>query len=80
MKWYETWDARTHKPYWWTQRDVNGVCFEIHKGDDGMRLYKCGTFISKHATLQNAMDAAQMRTGSIHRDPRRHARRNHPQN
>ena len=58
MKWYRTWDYKTRKDFWWTQRDVNGVCFEIRQENDGMCLYKCDTLISKHNTLQAAMNAA----------------------
>ena len=63
--WYQTWDARNHEHFWWTQRDENGVCFEIRKKSDGFWLYKCEKFISKHGALQSAMDeaAAQWASG-----------------
>lgn len=31
MKWYEYFDITTRERKWWTQRDKNGVCFEIRK-------------------------------------------------
>lgn len=61
MKWYETWDYKTCKPYWWTQRDQRGICFEIRKNNDKLDLFigEHEKFISKHDTLQSAMDAAK---------------------
>lgn len=38
MKLYETYDYRTKKKYWWTQRDKNNNCFEIRKLDSGKFL------------------------------------------
>lgn len=35
MKLYETYDYRTKKKYWWTQRDKNNNCFEIRQLDTG---------------------------------------------
>ena len=61
VKWYRTWDARTHTHYWWTQRDENGVCYEIRPayGGTDFVLYKCDAKIKNvFNTLQSAMDAA----------------------
>lgn len=33
MKLYETYDYRTKKKYWWTQRDKNNNCYEIRQLD-----------------------------------------------
>lgn len=38
MKLYETYDCKTKKKYWWTQRDKNNNCFEIRKLDNGKFL------------------------------------------
>ena len=37
-KLYETYDYRTKKNYWWTQRDKNTNCFEIRQLDNGKVL------------------------------------------
>ena len=34
MKLYETYDYKTKKKYWWTQRDKKNNCFEIRKLDN----------------------------------------------
>ena len=33
MKFYETFDLKTRKNYWWTQRDKKGRCAEIRQND-----------------------------------------------
>ena len=33
MKLYETYDYRTKRNYWWTQRDKGTNCYEIRKTD-----------------------------------------------
>lgn len=38
MKLYETYDYKTKKKYWWTQRDKNNNCFEIRQLDNGKFL------------------------------------------
>ena len=38
MKLYETYDYRSKRKYWWTQRDKNTNCFEIRKQDNGTFL------------------------------------------
>lgn len=60
-KWYETWDYRAHKPYWWSTRDKFGGCFEIRKNGDMLDLYfgEHEKLISSYDTLQAAMDAAE---------------------
>lgn len=59
MKWYETWDYKTKKPYWWTQRNNLGFCFEIRISENKFELYlgEHEKLLSKHETLQEAMDA-----------------------
>lgn len=62
--WYEMWDYREHRRYWWSSRDENGVCFEIHKRGDKLRLYKVGRndaleSIADHDSLGGAMEAAE---------------------
>ena len=61
MKWYETWDYKTRKTYWWTQRDKRGICFEIRKNGEYLDLFlgEHEKFISRHSTLQDAMDSAK---------------------
>lgn len=60
MKWYQTWDYKTRKPFWWTQRDERGVCFEIRKNGEHLDLFlgEHEKRISRHNTLQEAMNAA----------------------
>lgn len=60
MKWYENWDYENHEPYWWSTRDKRGICFEIRKKGEYLDLFlgEHEKFISRHSTLQEAMDAA----------------------
>jgi hypothetical protein len=61
MKWYETFDYNTRKTYWWTQRNEKGICYEIRKENDSFVLYEGEheIVLSKHRTLQAAIDVAQ---------------------
>ena len=64
MKFYETYDYRTKRKYWWTQRDAQGRCAEIRQNDKGgFNLLICDTFKSEHKTLQKAMDEAKRCVG-----------------
>lgn len=61
MKWYEYRDRRTQQDVWWTQRDANGVCWEIRREpySTAFKLYRCGDFVSPWGTLDEAMKAAR---------------------
>ncbi len=59
MKWNETWDYNTRKPYWWTQRNENGICFEIRKNGAKFNLFVCDMFLKQFDLLQEAMDIAE---------------------
>lgn len=61
MKWYEYKDRRTQQDVWWTQRDANGVCWEIRhaQGSSFFKLYRCGSYVSSWETLDDAMKAAK---------------------
>lgn len=45
-KLYETYDYRTKKKYWWTQRDKSTNCYEIRIADSG----KCVLLVNEIAT------------------------------
>lgn len=60
LNWYETWDYKTRRNYWWTQRDTNGRCAEIRNNDNGkFNLLICDICKSTHEQLQEAMDEAK---------------------
>lgn len=61
MKWYEYKDRRTLQDVWWTQRDANGVCWEVRHdpGSSTFKLYRCDSYVSSHGTLAEAMAAAR---------------------
>ena len=61
MKWYEYRDRHTQQYVWWTQRDANGVCWEVRHepGSSTFRLYRCDSYVSCHGTLTEAMEAAK---------------------
>ena len=60
MKFYETYDYKARRKYWWTQRDVNGRCAEIIKNDHGkLELMICEIYTSTHNSLQEAIDEAK---------------------
>ena len=65
LHWYEAMDEKTHERFWWTQRDENGVCFEIRKKSDVFCLYKCEKFTSKHGSLQETMDEAELSNSRV---------------
>ena len=55
MKLYETYDYRTKKKYWWTQRDKNTNCFEIRQMENGkVRLFINETEHEDYDTLIDA--------------------------
>ena len=55
MKFYETYDYKTRRKYWWTQRDSEGRCAEIRKNDNGkFELMICEIYKSTHNSLQEA--------------------------
>lgn len=60
LRFYEEYDYRTKKKYWWTQRDAEGRCAEIRQNDRGfLNLLICDNFKSEHKTLQEAMEEAK---------------------
>ena len=64
MKFYETYDYKTKRKYWWTQRDTEGRCAEIRKNDNGeFELLICEIFKSTHTTIQEAMGEAKKHLG-----------------
>ncbi len=64
MKFYETYDYKTKKKYWWTQRDAEGRCAEIRRNDKNtFDLLICDIYNSNHNTLQEAMDEAKKYVG-----------------
>ena len=60
LRWYEGQDRRNGERFWWTQRNKNGVCYEIRKVGVQFALRKCGCLEGYHDSLQEAMDAALM--------------------
>lgn len=69
MKWYKTWDYKTRRNYWWTQRYTDkGICFEIRVNEfnsDVLNLYMCDKLISKHTDLIDAKKAAEKALSEI---------------
>lgn len=64
MKFYESYDCRTKKNFWWSQRDTEGRCAEIRQNDKGtLNLFICDSFKSTHRTLQEAMDESKKYVG-----------------
>ena len=64
MKFYETYDYKTKKNFWWTQRDTEGRCAEIRRNDKNtFDLLICDIYNSNHNTLQEAMDKAKTYVG-----------------
>lgn len=64
LNWYKTWDYKTRRNYWWTQRDTEGRCAEIRKNDKGkFELLICEIYKSTHNGLQEAMDEAKKYVG-----------------
>ena len=64
MKFYETYDYKTKRKYWCTQRDANGRCAEIRRNDNGkFELLICETYKSTHNALQEAMEEAKKYVG-----------------
>lgn len=60
MKFYETYDYKTKRKYWWTQRDAGGRCAEIRKNDhDKFELMICEVYKSTHGELQEAINEAK---------------------
>ena len=60
LNWYKTWDYKTRRNYWWTQRDAEGRCAEIRKNDNGkFDLLICDTCKSTHNELQEAINEAK---------------------
>lgn len=65
MEFYETYDYKTKRKYWWTQRDADGRCAEIRKNDNGkFELMICEAYKSTHSELQEAMDEAEKYVGN----------------
>lgn len=58
IKWYEAYNINTKKHYYWTQRDNNGVCFEIRINKDSVSLYICDNFYNKYKTVGEAQKVA----------------------
>lgn len=64
MKFYKTFDCKTRRDYWWTQRDNEGRCAEIRRNDKGaFELAICDFYKSTHSTLQEAMDESKKYIG-----------------
>lgn len=64
MKFYETYDYKSKKKYWWTQRDTKGRCAEIRRNDNGkFDLLICEIYKSTHNTLQEAITEANKYVG-----------------
>lgn len=64
LKFYETYDYRSKKIYWWSMRDINGRCAEIRQNDNGgLMLYICDEYTSTHDTLSEAMAEAEKHVG-----------------
>lgn len=61
VKWYDYKDRRNKQDVWWTQRDANGVCWEIRHEpySSTFKLYRCGSYVSSWGTLDEAMKAAR---------------------
>lgn len=61
MKWYEYRNMETKEMIWWTQRDANGICWEVRRsqGSDDFRLYRCEDHIGNYHNITDAMNAAQ---------------------
>ena len=59
MKWYEYRNMETKEMVWWTQRDANGICWEVRRsqGSDDFRLYKCEDHIKNYHNITDAMNA-----------------------
>ena len=64
MKFYETYDTKSKRKYWWTQRDSEGKCAEIRRNDKGtFDLLICDFYMSTHSTLQEAMVESEKHVG-----------------
>lgn len=60
LKWYESIDVEengTH--YWWTQRNKNGVFFEIRRRFAMFSLLVCGKIYGRYFSLDQAMKEAE---------------------
>ena len=65
MIFYKTYDYKTKKYFWWTQRDIEGRCAEIRINDKGtVDLYICDFYKSTHNTLQEAIDESKKYIGA----------------
>lgn len=59
IKWYETFDYKTGKKFWWTQRDKEGKCFEIRKNEtNGLILNVNELFFDCFESLIDAQKVA----------------------
>ena len=73
MKFYETYDYKTKRKYWWTQRDSDGRCAEIRKNDNGkFELKICEIYKSTHNSLQDAIYEAKKYVDGITDNIARH--------
>lgn len=61
MKWYGHYSGRSKRRIWYTPRYTKkGICYEVElKKADLFTLSKCGIIISKHETLQSAIETAE---------------------
>lgn len=60
IKWYQNRDLRTGEYVYWTQRDANGVCFEIRVScNKPCRFYICEEFKGNYEKIDEAQKIAE---------------------
>lgn len=59
LKWYENYDIKEKSRFWWTQRDENGVCFEIRHRFAMFSLYVCEKYVGRYFSIDQAMKEAE---------------------
>ena len=61
MKWYEYRNPKSGEIKWWTQRDKNGVCFEVREDGGKFRVFACDLLVRTFHELQSAINYAEGR-------------------
>lgn len=59
LKWYESIDPVENNRYWWTQRDKDGICFEIRHRFAMFSLRVCSRIYGRYFSLDQAMKEAE---------------------